>query len=507
MKKSIILLMTLTVLSKIVGFSKELVLTFFFGASYISDAYIISLTVPQTIFGFVGSSISTTFIPLYSTIREKNGVNDANKFTSNLINVLLIISTIIVALVVPFTEQIVQVFASGFKHNTLELAVNFTRISIFSIYFSGIIFVLSSYLQAKNRFVSTGLMTIPLNIITIFSIIIGAKYKLIYLAYGGIIAAFFQLLLVLVEIKNSNYKYKLFLDIRDNNLKRMLILSIPAILGSSIYQINVLVDRTLASSISEGGISVLSYSNRITALIFAVIVVPIATVIYPNLSKMIANKHFKEFKHIIRESLSIINLLIIPFIVGILFFSENIISLLYGRGEFDANAILMTSGALTCYAVGIIGVSTREIFYRSFYAMQDTKTPLINASISLIVNIILNFVLSKYMKLNGLALATSLSSILCSLLLIIDLRKKIGPLGMKQVSISFFKILFASLIMGWLSKLSFNYLMVSLSQNISFLAAIGVGVISYFVIIYFMKIEDVDVIVGMIKKKFSQEIV
>ncbi len=504
MKKNIIILMILTILSKIIGFSKELVLAFFLGASYISDAYIISLTIPQTIFGFVGSSISTTFIPLYSSIREENGIDNANKFTNNLLNVLLIISTLIVSLVFQFTEQIVLIFASGFGDKTLQLAVNFTKISIFSIYFSGIIFVFTSYLQSKNRFISTGLMTIPLNIVTIASIYVGVKYNLNYLALGAIVATFFQLLLILIDIKKSDYSYNLYFNIKDKNLKKMLMLSIPAILGSSIYQINVLVDRTLASSISEGGISVLSYSNRITALIFAVLVVPIATVVYPNLSNMFANAKHQEFKRIIRESLSAINLLIIPSIVGILFFSNNIVSLLYGRGQFNANAIFMTAGALTFYTIGIIGVSTREIFYRSFYAMQDTKTPLINASVSLIVNIILNIILSKYMGLNGLALATSLSAILCSLLLIISLRKKIGPLGMKQISISFLKILFASLVMGGLAKLSFNYLTVSLSQNFSLLLAIGVGAVSYFVIIYFMKIEDVDVIIGAIKKKLGR---
>lgn len=504
MKKNIIILMMLTIVSMIIGFSKDLVLAFFFGASYITDAYIISLTIPQTIFGFVGSAISTTFIPLYTSIGEENGIDNANKFTNNLMNVLLIISTFIVALVFQFTEQTVLIFASGFEDKTLQLAVNFTRISIFSIYFSGIIFLFTSYLQSKNRFISTGLMTVPLNIVTIVSIFIGAKYNLNYLALGGIAATFFQLLLILIDIKKSDYSYKLYFNIKDKNIKKMLMLSIPAILGSSIYQINVLVDRTLASSISEGGISVLSYSNKITALIFAVLVVPIATVIYPNLSKMYANAKNQEFKSIIRESLSAINVLIIPSIVGILFFSNNIVSLLYGRGQFDANAISMTAGALTFYTIGIIGVSTREIFYRSFYAMQDTKTPLINASVSLLINILLNIILSKYMGLNGLALATSLSAILCSLLLIISLRKKIGPLGMKQISISFLKILFASLVMGLLAKLSFNYLTTSLSQNLSLIIAIGVGAVSYFVIIYFMKIEDVDVIVGAIKKKLGR---
>jgi len=137
--------------------------------------------------------------------------------------------------------------------------------------------------------------------------------------------------------------------------------------------------------------------------------------------------------------------------------------------------------------------------------MQDTKTPMINAATGMIVNIFLNILLSKYMGLSGLALATSIAATFTTVLLFISLRKKIGPFGMKQISISFLKILFASLVMGGLAKLSFNYLTSSLSQNLSLLIAIGVGAASYFVIIYFMKIEDVDVIVGVIKNRLGRD--
>jgi putative peptidoglycan lipid II flippase len=132
------------------------------------------------------------------------------------------------------------------------------------------------------------------------------------------------------------------------------------------------------------------------------------------------------------------------------------------------------------------------------------RTPMKNASIGMALNIVLNVLLSFFWGIGGLALATSISAILTSILMFISLRKKIGPFGMKQISISFLKILFASLVMGGLAKMSFNYLTASLSQNLSLLLAIGVGAVSYFVIIYFMKIEDVDVIVGAIKKKLGR---
>jgi putative peptidoglycan lipid II flippase len=177
---------------------------------------------------------------------------------------------------------------------------------------------------------------------------------------------------------------------------------------------------------------------------------------------------------------------------------------LFGRGAFDNTAINMTSNALFFYSIGMIGFSLRDILSRAFYSLQDTKTPMINAAIGMVLNIVLNLILSQFLGIGGLALATSIAAIFTTALLFISLRKKIGPFGMKQISISFLKILFASSIMGFLAKLSFNYLTASLSQNVSLLLAIGVGAVSYFVIIYFMKIEDVDVLVRAIKKKLGR---
>jgi putative peptidoglycan lipid II flippase len=185
-------------------------------------------------------------------------------------------------------------------------------------------------------------------------------------------------------------------------------------------------------------------------------------------------------------------------------FSNKIIELLYGRGAFENNSVLLTSGALRFYSVGLIGMALREVVSRGFYALEDSITPVKNAVIAVCLNVILNIVLSKYLGINGVALATSIAASFTTILLFISLRKKIGPFGMKQISISFLKILFASSLMGGLAKLSFNYLTISLSQNLSLLIAIGVGALSYFVIIYFMKIEDVDVIVGAIKKKLGR---
>ncbi|MFZ7133090.1 MAG: murein biosynthesis integral membrane protein MurJ [Eubacteriales bacterium] len=504
MKKTALIIMIITLLSKFLGFGRDIFLSYFFGASEISDAYLISLTVPSVIFGFIGVGIATAYIPMQSRMIDEYGEESAFQFTSNFTNIILTIVTLILLLGLCFTEQIVQLFAFGFSGETLGITVKLTKITLFGMYFSALIAIFSGYLQIKKNYIIPALIGFPLNLIVIISIFFAAKGSYIILALGTLLASASQFLLMLPFIIKEKFKYKLIIDFKNDKIIKTLYIALPVIIGTSVNQINILVDRTIASSLSVGGISALNYANKLNLFIQGLVVTSIITVMYPLISSYASKNNFYRIKKALTESINIITILILPMMIGAMIFSNQVINLLFGRGAFDENAIRMTSAALFFYSIGMLGFGLREVLSRGFYSLQDTKTPMINAALGMVVNIILNIILSRYLGIGGLALATSISAIFTTLLLFISLRKKIGPFGMKQISISFLKILFASLVMGLLSKMSFNYLTTSLSQNLSLLLAIGVGALLYFVIIYFMKIEDVDVIVGAIKKKLGR---
>lgn len=498
--------MILTIGSKILGFAREIILAYFYGASNVSDAYLISLTIPTVIFAFIGVGLKTTYIPIFSKIESEQGDEEANKFTNNMVSLLIVISTFIALPVLIFTEPIVKLFASGFEGETLALASTLTQISILSIYITGIIYVFEAYLQMKKNFLIPAIISLPFNIIIILSIVISVGFDNRILAVGKVVAVLAQLLFLIPYLLKNGYKHRFRLNLKDDNLRKTLVLAIPVILGTSVNQINKLVDRTIASQVAIGGISSLNYASRLNGFVLNVFVLSLTTVIYPSFSKMAVSNNIKGLKRTLAEAINIISLLIIPATIGTMIFSEAIVTILFGRGAFDASATALTSSALFFYSIGLMGFGLRELLSRALYSLQDTKNPMINGAIGMVLNIILNIILSRYLGIGGLALATSIAAIFTTGLMFITLRKKIGPFGMKQISISFLKILFASLIMGLLAKLSFNHLTSTLSQNISLLIAIVVGVVSYFVIIYFMKIDDVDVIVGAIKKKLGREI-
>jgi putative peptidoglycan lipid II flippase len=503
MKKTALILMALAVVSKIFGFGREIALSYFYGASNVSDAYLISLTIPGTIFAFIAAGIATGYIPLYTEIEKKNSSVRADKFTSNILNVILLICLVIVIFVATQTSLVVKLFASGFKGDTFDLAVLYTRISIFGIFFYGVSHILKGYLQIKGQFTIPALLGLPFNLIIFVFIVISSIYNHILLPYGIVVAMLVELIILIPLVYKGGYRHQFPMPSRDKYLKKMLFLAMPVILGTSVNQINTLVDRTLASQIVEGGISALNYASRLNSFVQGIFVISIATVMYPMISKMAANKDIPGLKNKVKEGIVGVNLLIMPLSVGAMILAEPVVKFLFGRGAFDTDDLLLTSSALYFYSIGMIGVGFREILSRAFYSIKDTKTPMINAAIGMVINIALNIVLSKFLGIGGLALATSISALITAVLMFVSLRKRIGSLGIKQIGFSFMKILIASLIMGLIVKLFYINLTATINQNLLLLLAVLIGAIIYCLIVYFMKIEYVVSLFNNVKKKLK----
>ncbi|MFS1511170.1 murein biosynthesis integral membrane protein MurJ [Chengkuizengella sp. SCS-71B] len=504
MKKLVFILMILAIFSKMLGFGREITLSYFYGASNVTDAYLISLTIPLILFQFFAKSIQHTYIPMYSRILKEKGIKDAIGFTNMLINVVLVICTFIVVIVIVFTVPIVKMFASGFQEETLILATNLTRISIFAIYFSGLVYIFTGYLHLNNNFKVPSLMSLPFNLAIILSIFLAYRFNNIILGIGSVVAGLLQILWLMPFVLKQGYRFSFVLNKYKEQFKKIIYLSLPVMIGVSANQINVLVDRTIASQISIGGISALTYANLFNLFIQGVFVASITTVIFPMISKMVVENNLSGLKKSISTIFNSINLLLIPAVVGVMIFAELIVQVVFGRGAFDSQAVSMTSTALFYYSIGMVGYGLRDVLSKVFFSMEDTKTPMINAAIGMGLNIILNIILSKFLGIGGLALATSISATFTTILLTISLRRKIGQFGLKHISVSFVKILIASLLTGVISKLSFDYLSIHIfNQFLLFLLTLAIGVTTYVVIIYFIKIDDVNIFVNVIKRKIK----
>lgn len=503
MKRIIFLLMLVSVLSKAFGFLREIVLAYFYGASGISDAYLISSTIPTVIFAFLATALATSYIPLYTQIQKERGKEQALRFSNNIINFLLLFCILIAAVCLVFAEPIVRAFASGFAGETLRLAVFFTRISIAAVFFMGLTYILRSYLQIRDDFISPALIGFPYNIILIASVIVSVRINYIFLPLGLVLAIAAQFFFVLPFAWKKGYRYEPVLDRHDENVRKVVYLALPVILGTSVSQINTLVDRTLASGIAVGGISALNYASRLNGFIQDIFVISLSTVMYPFISRMAADNNMEGLKKSLAEAVNAVSLIVVPITAGTMIFAVPIVNFLFARGAFDIKAAELTSSALFFYAAGMLGIAFNEILSKTFYALQDTRTPMANAVIALIANIILNLVLSRFLGIGGLALATSISMLLAAFLMFASLRRKIGPFGVMNILVTFARIVLASAVMGVSAWLVYRVLLAGAGMNKALILAVISGAVVYGVIIYFMRIREAEIIIDTVKARFK----
>lgn len=504
--KAALWIMIATMLSKVLGFGREVVLANFYGTGQYADVFLLTLNIPGLIIAVVGSAIATTYIPLYFEAKEKKGDREALKFTNNILNICAVITVLIAILGLIFTEQFVQVFAGGFEGEKFQLAVKFTKIMISGVLFLGVSKIFSSYLQVNDNFVIPGLIGIPYNIIIIAAIIISTKTNVLILAFGALVAMASQLLFQIPYAYKKSFKYKPYIKLKDDTIKDMIRLVLPMLVGVAIGQLNTFVDRALATTLSDGKLSALNYANKLNDFVMALFVTSVVTVIYPKLAKMSNSENNNGFVNTIVKSSNAITLVVLPIAVGAIVLAEPIVKILFQRGQFDAYSTSITAMALRFYALGLLAMGMRDILYRIFYSMSDTKTPMINGSIALIINIILNLLLIKKLDYIGLALSTSVSSIITIILLFISLNKKVGYFGGDKIIKTGLKSLISSIIMGIVAFFVFN----SVSGNIgtsmikdilSVSSGVLAGAITYGILIIILKVEELDLIFDMINKE------
>lgn len=485
MNKIIFLTIIITLISKLLGFSREIALSYFFGASGITDAYLVALSIPG-VFSFIGLALISGFIPLYGKIKNENSEKEALQFTNNFINLILIGAFIIYILGLFFTPQIVKIFAYGFDEETMNIAIKFTRICFLGLIFSLLVSVLSGFLQIYGKFLVTVAIGIPMNIFTILAIYLGAKYKLIFLPIFSLFSLISQFLFLYPFLKKYGYRYKFKFNYRDKNLKKIFFITTPVILGGGIEQINSLVDKTIASKVFLGGISVLNYATLLNTLVRNILILPVITVMFPIISNMVIKKQNVEIKRSMKEVLIYIFIILIPTFIFMLLFSKELVRFFFGRGAFSEKDILLTSKVLIFYSFGILAIGMRDFVTKIFYSFHDTKSSLISSIIGIVVNIILSVVLSKYFGIFGIAFATSVASWLSLFVLGTRLKNYILKFNYKYIFRVFLKILLLSIFIGVILKLLYNFMLVYFSFYFNFIFIGFLGVIVYCYILFFI---------------------
>ena len=511
--RATVLLMIVTIVSKILGLFRDSVLASAYGTGKYAAVYSTANSISTILFAVIGTALATSLIPLYNKLASEDSTERAMGFLNSVVNLVVIVCLSIAGLGIIFAGPLVKVFAPGYQGDVYTLCVQYTRILLPSIVFVGLANIFTSYLQIKKRYVIPGFIGMPYSIIIIVSIYLSLKTSPMVLVIGTLIAISAKALFQLPFVYKEGYRYRPKINLKDPVMKDMMILILPVVIGVGANQINSIVDKSLASLLGTEVVASFSYAIKLYEFVQALFITSILAVIYPRLSSMIVSDRMDSFLNSLKNTMNVIIVALVPIIVGCIVLSRQIVEVLFQRNAFTSKDTTMTASILWIYVIGILAFALRDVLTRGFYSMEDSKTPMINSIISIVFNISLNLILVKPLGYKGLAIATAVSAYIGLLLFNRSMRKKIEGYSSRDNYIVFLKSLFAALIMGLGVKLVYGIVASSLVGGLLFklialASAVGVGVIVYALIMHFLRVEEYEMIFdmffGVVKKKVKR---
>ncbi|MBQ2873134.1 MAG: murein biosynthesis integral membrane protein MurJ [Bacilli bacterium] len=500
-----IFLSIVAALASVLSFAKEAIFANYFGVSEIADAYTVAIQIPEILFAVIWEAIHAIVVPLYTEKISKEGKRNANKFISTFFTIISLICILFVIFGEIFTNTIVSLFSPGLSSEAHVLATELMRWVLPTLIFEGVIRVCTGVLNVYQQFIVPKLLTVIRNVgIIVFLIFFANKF--------GVYAAIFGVLCGIVIECGLCYftmlkkeKFKIRLDLKDPMLKKAGYMLFPLVVGIGINEINQIADKFIASLLDAGSISSLNYASKLSSIIQVVMFSNIVTVFYPVFSNIAAEGNKKQLSQTFVKVLRLVILLCVPIIFGGVFLKNEIVSLAFERGSFHHQAVYLVATLFSIYLITTLFTSINNVSVKLFASCCDTKTAAINSSIGVVINIFLNIVLSKYMGVIGLTLATLISSIFVSINSLILVRKKIYKFKISLLFSLFCKSIISAFVMLFvliiIKSILFSGIVFSTITKIGYcLLCIIIGAIIYAVTLIIFRVDELQFFYSKLKK-------
>ena len=436
-------------LSRILGLIRDQVMAFFFGTTYLNDAFNVGYNIPNLLRRLFGEgALSTAFVPIYNDIKVKQNEEEQIKFALNLLSVLTLILCLLTILGIALAPLIVKCLYPGLAMQTKILAIKLTRIIFPYLFFIGLSSTFIAILNSHNYFFMTGLSSALLNIgmmatvlIPYFVLKVTGEELIIWAGWGVIIGGFLQTIINLPYLKKIGYRWAIYLKFGSEAIVLLWRRFIPSMIGIGIREINLIADSLMASFLPIGSITALNFGNRLMQFPLGIFGISTGTAVLPFYSRCVSTKHYDELSESIRFTGLNLAYIMLPVTTIIIAIGEDFVRILFQSGAFKEKAVWMTSQALIFYSLGLIFYSLNQTLTPVFYAYKDTKTPVKIAAVMVALNIVLNFVLMQFMAHRGLALATSITACVNYFLLMSLIKKKMPQISFSGILINIAKTL------------------------------------------------------------------
>ena len=482
--KSSLLIGIMTMLSRILGLARDVIIAGYFGSSASADAFIVAFKIPNLFRRlFAEGAFSQSFVPILSEYRQQRSYNEVKELISCVAGTLAGLLFIITILCILASPVLIRLFAPGFVEypTKLELAEKILKITFPYLLLISLTALAGSILNTYNKFIVPAFTPVLLNLSLITSTVFLTPWfnePIMALAWGVVIAGLSQLLLQIPFLLQIQLLPTLKWRMQDEGVKRIMKLMIPTLFSLSVSQINLLLDIILASFLETGSVSWLYYSERLSELPLGVFGIAIATVILSNLSSKHTEHSYKQFSKTLDWALRLILVIGLPASIALFILSEQLLATLFNYGEMENRDIVMAGMSLRAYSFGLIAFMLIKVLAPGYFARQDTKTPVKIAIISMIVNMFFNLILVYWLQHVGLALATTLSAFLNAGLLFFGLKRTgvfepesgwllyIGQLLIASTIMALVLFLIVGDLHGWLDATTFWQRVLKISQVI-----------------------------------------
>jgi len=485
-----------TIISRLLGYLRDVLIAIFLGTSFLADAFFVAFRIPNTFRRlFAEGTFNAAFVPSYTSELVKSK-SKSKIFANEIFNLLFLGLFFLILIIEFFMPAFVSLIAPGFVKNTekIELVINLTRITFPFLIFVSLSSFFSAILNSHNKFAVASAAPIILNLVLIGILFFGNYLNdalIYYLSYGVSIAGLLQLIFLYKFVKKFyvikfNFKFKI-----NNKVKFFFKKLLPSIFSSGVTQINILVG-TIIASFQASAVSYLYYADRIYQINLAIAGIAIGVVILPQLSKHIYLKRKNKILQIQNKALELSMFLSLPASVALSIGSEEIISALFGYGSFTEEAVINSAKALYYFGLGLPAFALIKVFSTFFFANHDTKTPFYISLISVILNILISIYYFKSIGFIIIPIATTISSWFNSILLFIFLKNKDLFQFNKIFFIRFTKIIFISMMMG----IFFRYLILIFENQLVYdyylksfylILSVFLGLVFYLIMSLFIK--------------------
>jgi putative peptidoglycan lipid II flippase len=506
------LIMVAMIVSRVLGYVRDLVIYATFGQNRITDAYNAAFSVPDFLYMLlVGGALSSAFIPVFSSYIATKREEEAWEVASIVFNLILVLMAVGIGVGVVFTPQLIKLLVPGFAPESLELTVYLTRIMFIQVVFMVFSGISMGILNSYKHFAAPAIGSVLYNLgIIVVGLFLAQRFGIAGFSFGVVAGAMLNFAVQLPALFRVGLRYKFSFNFRHPGVQRLVKLMLPVLVGLSVTQINLFVNQNLASGLPPGMVAALRTGQRLMQLPIGVFAIAIAVAVFPTLTEYAARKENREFRRAMSLGLRSIFFLALPATAGLIVLRVPIIRLLLQVGKFTAENTQATAHALLFYSIGIFAYSAIQFLSRVFYALQDTLTPVTVGVLTIILNLVLNFLLIKPLAHGGLALAYSLAGIFNMVLLLWILRKKLGSIDGGRIAVSFAKSFTASVLMGivlyWIAGWTELVFGVSTKggQLVQVSLSVITGLVLYSVLSLLFKMEEAEMVWNILLKKIRR---